>query len=192
MLPLCCTLQSVYHVCWMRGLFPEGSFTGHDLAQLDRECLLPLVSRHEPRTHTGSHLRATVAQAAVCLQQPSCCLAVLAWPTCMRTHCSCMLCFGSTAADDSFFAVLACGPPAGHHLGCSDLHVKMLEPHQEDDEATTLKNWVEQGNHHGSMSQFACSNKLCSHCSKVPPCKHMVGLGNVCRTSVVHQVDCLP
>lgn len=37
--PCCCILclQSVYHVCWMRGLFPEGSFTGHDLAQLDSE-----------------------------------------------------------------------------------------------------------------------------------------------------------
>lgn len=27
--------QSVYHVCWMRGLFPDASFSGHDLKQLD-------------------------------------------------------------------------------------------------------------------------------------------------------------
>jgi hypothetical protein len=45
----CCILglQSVYHVCWMRGLFPEGSFTGHDLAQLDSES----PSRHAVILH---------------------------------------------------------------------------------------------------------------------------------------------
>jgi hypothetical protein len=29
--------------------------------------------------------------------------------------------------------------------GSAELHVKMLEPNEDDDEATTLKNWVEQG-----------------------------------------------
>ncbi len=29
-------LQSVYHMCWLRGLFPEEYFTGHDLVQMDR------------------------------------------------------------------------------------------------------------------------------------------------------------
>lgn len=37
--------QSVYHVCWMRGLFPEEAFTGHDLAQLDRELLNGVLDR---------------------------------------------------------------------------------------------------------------------------------------------------
>lgn len=37
--------------------------------------------------------------------------------------------------------LLLASPPGVH----TELHVKMLEPNEDDDEATTLKNWVEQG-----------------------------------------------
>lgn len=52
--PFCTTLllrplQSVYHVCWMRGLFPEASFSGHDLSQLDREWPQAAASHAKPQ-----------------------------------------------------------------------------------------------------------------------------------------------
>lgn len=60
----------------------------------------------------------------------------------------------------------------------AELHVKMLEPNEEDDEATTLKNWVEQGG--CGISQPACMiccqhrMLLCriQHCLSRTACLH--------------------
>jgi hypothetical protein len=49
----------------------------------------------------------------------------------------------------------------------AELHVKMLEPNEEDDEATTLKNWVEQGGWHvgphGLFQTGACCRNVAAH-----------------------------